>query len=187
MKSTIISWDGSIISIVPIFRIFIVIFIIALLFTELFYTEKSHVRNLKILDKLFYRPMLKDGSISQEFTKNLFPNLETMIQLHSKYRYDPNFFDLQVWGNTVDTDETLWSWSSGLAIPSAVFWHFYVKPHFSNLKIFRGVRTFCLNFLSDLLGSKNWQTKEASNYTKTCGCRRRLEEWSPQALFCLTS
>ena len=53
-------------------------------FAELFYTEKCHVRNLKIMDKLFYRPMLKDGSISQEFTKSLFPNLETMIQLHSK-------------------------------------------------------------------------------------------------------
>ena len=36
------------------------------------------------MDKLFYRPMLKEQSISQEFTKSLFPNLETMIQLHSK-------------------------------------------------------------------------------------------------------
>ncbi|XP_053408833.1 rho guanine nucleotide exchange factor 12-like isoform X6 [Mercenaria mercenaria] len=49
---------------------------------ELFYTEKCHVRNLKILDKLFYRPMLKEQAIPQDFTKSLFPNLETMIRLH---------------------------------------------------------------------------------------------------------
>ncbi|XP_052805006.1 uncharacterized protein LOC128234667 isoform X6 [Mya arenaria] len=49
---------------------------------ELFYTEKCHVRNLKILDKLFYQPMKHEQSISLEFTKSLFPNLETMIQLH---------------------------------------------------------------------------------------------------------
>ena len=52
--------------------------------SELFYTEKCHVRNLKILDKLFYRPMLKEQAIPQDFTKSLFPNLETMIVLHGK-------------------------------------------------------------------------------------------------------
>ncbi|KAK3611367.1 hypothetical protein CHS0354_025897 [Potamilus streckersoni] len=50
---------------------------------ELFYTERSHLKNLKILDKLFYKPMMADPNISQEFTKSLFPNLETMIILHS--------------------------------------------------------------------------------------------------------
>ncbi|KAL4228501.1 PDZ domain containing 1 [Mactra antiquata] len=49
---------------------------------ELFYTEQCHVRNLKILDTLFYRPMMKETAIPQEFTKSLFPNLETMIALH---------------------------------------------------------------------------------------------------------
>lgn len=56
--------------------------------SELFYTEKCHVRSLKIMDKLFYRPMLKESSIPNEFTKSLFPNLETMILLHGKCRGD---------------------------------------------------------------------------------------------------
>ncbi|KAJ8316065.1 hypothetical protein KUTeg_006079 [Tegillarca granosa] len=50
---------------------------------ELFYTEKSHVRNLKILDVLFYKPMAQDPSIPQDFVKTLFPNIHEMIQLHS--------------------------------------------------------------------------------------------------------
>ncbi|XP_052253309.1 uncharacterized protein LOC127859834 isoform X3 [Dreissena polymorpha] len=49
---------------------------------ELFYTEKCHVRSLKILDKLFYQPMKHENSIQKDFCQLLFPNLETMIQLH---------------------------------------------------------------------------------------------------------
>jgi len=56
---------------------------------ELFYTEKSHVRSLKLLDKLFYRPMLKDNYIPDEFTKSLFPNLETMTTLHGMCAHLP--------------------------------------------------------------------------------------------------
>ncbi|KAL5020524.1 hypothetical protein ScPMuIL_003416 [Solemya velum] len=54
---------------------------------ELFHTEKAHVRNLKILDKLFYRPMSK-SNISQDLTEALFPNLSVMIQLHCSINND---------------------------------------------------------------------------------------------------
>ncbi|XP_011430726.3 rho guanine nucleotide exchange factor 11 isoform X28 [Magallana gigas] len=50
---------------------------------ELFYTERTHCRNLKILQNLFYKPMSQDPNISNELIKVLFPNLEEMITLHS--------------------------------------------------------------------------------------------------------
>ncbi|XP_069115290.1 rho guanine nucleotide exchange factor 11-like isoform X4 [Argopecten irradians] len=49
---------------------------------ELIYTERRHVRNLKIMESLFQKPMVQDPNISEEFTKLLFPNLDYMIQLH---------------------------------------------------------------------------------------------------------
>ena len=58
--------------------------ILLLFFTELFYTERTHCRNLKILQNLFYKPMSQDPNISNELIKLLFPNLEEMIALHGK-------------------------------------------------------------------------------------------------------
>lgn len=49
---------------------------------ELFHTERAHMRNMKILDQLFNKPMLKTEHISQELVKALFPNLEKIISLH---------------------------------------------------------------------------------------------------------
>ncbi|XP_033758235.1 uncharacterized protein LOC117340584 [Pecten maximus] len=49
---------------------------------ELIYTERRHVRNLKIMESLFQKPMVQDPNISEEFTKLLFPNLDYMIHLH---------------------------------------------------------------------------------------------------------
>lgn len=56
-----------------------------LCFLELFHTERAHMRNMKILDQLFNKPMLKTEHISQELVKALFPNLEKIISLHRKY------------------------------------------------------------------------------------------------------
>ncbi|XP_067675120.1 rho guanine nucleotide exchange factor 11-like isoform X5 [Haliotis asinina] len=48
---------------------------------ELFYTERAHVRSLKIIDKLFHRPMAVEGG-HHELARYLFPNLDQMIELH---------------------------------------------------------------------------------------------------------
>ncbi|XP_046548246.1 LOW QUALITY PROTEIN: rho guanine nucleotide exchange factor 11-like [Haliotis rubra] len=48
---------------------------------ELFYTERAHVRSLKIIDRLFHRPMAVEGS-HHELARYLFPNLDQMIELH---------------------------------------------------------------------------------------------------------
>lgn len=52
---------------------------------ELFHTEKAHVRNLKVMHKLFYTPMQSLDWIPIETVKLLFPNLDEMITIHSKY------------------------------------------------------------------------------------------------------
>ncbi|XP_032229131.1 rho guanine nucleotide exchange factor 12 isoform X5 [Nematostella vectensis] len=49
---------------------------------ELIYTEKTHVRNLKVLDKVFHKPMKKMNIMPYEYIKKLFPNLQELIEIH---------------------------------------------------------------------------------------------------------
>ncbi|KFM79191.1 Rho guanine nucleotide exchange factor 11, partial [Stegodyphus mimosarum] len=49
---------------------------------ELFHTERTHVRNLKVLDRLFYKPMLQEQLLPPDFLNLLFPNLEEMLEIH---------------------------------------------------------------------------------------------------------
>ncbi|XP_066907035.1 rho guanine nucleotide exchange factor 12 isoform X2 [Halyomorpha halys] len=52
---------------------------------ELFYTEKSHVRGLKVLERIFYRPMKEKEILNPEQLNLLFANLEEMVQIHSTF------------------------------------------------------------------------------------------------------
>ncbi|XP_071744698.1 uncharacterized protein [Lepeophtheirus salmonis] len=53
---------------------------------EFFHTERSHVRNLKVLDRIFYRRMLDNPSLmSEDMVQKLFPNLDKLIQIHTKF------------------------------------------------------------------------------------------------------
>lgn len=54
-------------------------------FSELFHTERTHVRNLKVLDSLFYRPMIQEQLLPADFISLLFPNLEEMLEIHSNF------------------------------------------------------------------------------------------------------
>ncbi|XP_034539912.1 rho guanine nucleotide exchange factor 12 isoform X2 [Notolabrus celidotus] len=49
---------------------------------ELFYTERSHLRRLRVLDSVFYQRLNRDGILPQEDLKHIFINLEEIIQLH---------------------------------------------------------------------------------------------------------
>ncbi|XP_032905513.1 rho guanine nucleotide exchange factor 12 isoform X4 [Amblyraja radiata] len=49
---------------------------------ELFHTERAHIRMLKVLDVIFYQKMMRDGSIPTADVKNIFSNLEEILQLH---------------------------------------------------------------------------------------------------------
>ncbi|XP_017346452.2 rho guanine nucleotide exchange factor 12 isoform X1 [Ictalurus punctatus] len=49
---------------------------------ELFYTERAHVRTLKVLDNVFYQKLTRDSILPPADIKNIFSNLEEIIQLH---------------------------------------------------------------------------------------------------------
>ncbi|XP_061818723.2 rho guanine nucleotide exchange factor 12 isoform X1 [Nerophis lumbriciformis] len=49
---------------------------------ELFYTERAHLRMLKVLDGVFYQRLSRDAILPSEDIKNIFTNLEEIIQLH---------------------------------------------------------------------------------------------------------
>ncbi|XP_073719350.1 rho guanine nucleotide exchange factor 12 isoform X2 [Misgurnus anguillicaudatus] len=49
---------------------------------ELLYTERAHVRMLKVLDSVFYQKLTKDNILPPADIKNIFTNLEEIIQLH---------------------------------------------------------------------------------------------------------
>ncbi|XP_023286681.1 rho guanine nucleotide exchange factor 12-like isoform X2 [Seriola lalandi dorsalis] len=49
---------------------------------ELFYTERAHLRMLKVLDCVFYQRLNRDSILPPEDIKHIFINLEEIIQLH---------------------------------------------------------------------------------------------------------
>jgi len=52
---------------------------------ELFYTERSHVRILKVLDRVFRRPLLESGLMPREVVDRLFPNIDEVLAVHASY------------------------------------------------------------------------------------------------------
>ena len=50
----------------------------------MFYTERNHVRNLKIIDQIFHHPMQVQENVSEEFIRLLFANIKQMIEMHSE-------------------------------------------------------------------------------------------------------
>ena len=52
---------------------------------ELFYTERNHVRNLKIMFRVYYANMIKH-SVPTDFLRLLFPNLEELILIHQELK-----------------------------------------------------------------------------------------------------
>ncbi|KAJ8280592.1 hypothetical protein GJAV_G00056630 [Gymnothorax javanicus] len=49
---------------------------------ELFYTERAHLRILKVLDSVFYQKLTRDAILPPADTKRIFTNLEEIVQLH---------------------------------------------------------------------------------------------------------
>ncbi|XP_045080063.1 rho guanine nucleotide exchange factor 12 isoform X2 [Coregonus clupeaformis] len=49
---------------------------------ELFYTERAHLRMLKVLDNVFYQKLSRDGILPPGDIKHIFSNLEEIVQLH---------------------------------------------------------------------------------------------------------
>ncbi|XP_068457060.1 rho guanine nucleotide exchange factor 12-like [Clinocottus analis] len=49
---------------------------------ELFYTERAHLRTLKVLDSVFHQRLNRDAVLPPEDIRHIFSNLEEIIQLH---------------------------------------------------------------------------------------------------------
>lgn len=54
-------------------------------FVELFHTERTHVRNLKVLDRVFFRPMFQEQLLPADQLTLLFPNVEEMLDIHGGF------------------------------------------------------------------------------------------------------
>uniref|UniRef100_A0A3Q1EG37 Rho guanine nucleotide exchange factor 12-like n=1 Tax=Acanthochromis polyacanthus TaxID=80966 RepID=A0A3Q1EG37_9TELE len=67
---------------------------------ELFYTERAHLRRLKVIDCVFYQRLNRDGILPPEDIKHIFINLEEIIHLLSNiyvfcsrdFTCQPSFF-----------------------------------------------------------------------------------------------
>lgn len=51
-------------------------------FLELIHTERTHVRNLKILLTVFYKPMLAQNIVPPELVKLFFANIDELVEIH---------------------------------------------------------------------------------------------------------
>ncbi|VDK50548.1 unnamed protein product [Anisakis simplex] len=49
---------------------------------ELFHTERTHVRNLKILYTVFYKPMVMQNVVPPDVVKLFFANLDELVEIH---------------------------------------------------------------------------------------------------------
>ncbi|XP_018395362.1 PREDICTED: rho guanine nucleotide exchange factor 11 isoform X4 [Cyphomyrmex costatus] len=52
---------------------------------ELFHTERSHVRALKVLSRVFHKPLLESQVLPSDQIQLLFPNLAEMLKIHSQF------------------------------------------------------------------------------------------------------
>ncbi|KAI6177629.1 hypothetical protein M3Y97_00928700 [Aphelenchoides bicaudatus] len=50
---------------------------------EFYHTERTHVRNLKVICRFFFKPIVEQKLGSREFVKLVFGNLDELLELHS--------------------------------------------------------------------------------------------------------
>lgn len=55
---------------------------ISLSFAELFHTERSHVRNLKVLELIFWKRLSNAKILKQEESNLIFSNLSELLDIH---------------------------------------------------------------------------------------------------------
>uniref|UniRef100_A0A915BA68 DH domain-containing protein n=1 Tax=Parascaris univalens TaxID=6257 RepID=A0A915BA68_PARUN len=51
---------------------------------ELFHTERTHVRNLKVLYTVFYKPMVMQNVVPPDVVKLFFANLDQLVEIHGE-------------------------------------------------------------------------------------------------------
>ncbi|KAM6972865.1 rho guanine nucleotide exchange factor 12 [Aplochiton taeniatus] len=81
---------------------------------ELFYTERAHVRMLRVLDHVFYQKLSRDAVLPPADIKNIFTNLEEILQLHVSISEQMAVIRKRSETSVIDQiGEDLLSWFSG--------------------------------------------------------------------------
>ncbi|XP_010721961.1 rho guanine nucleotide exchange factor 12 isoform X2 [Meleagris gallopavo] len=83
---------------------------------ELFYTERAHVRTLKVLHNVFYQRVTREGILSSSDKRKIFSNLEDILGLHVALNDQMKAVRKRNETSVIDQiGEDLLSWFSGAA------------------------------------------------------------------------
>ncbi|XP_072548223.1 rho guanine nucleotide exchange factor 12 isoform X2 [Salminus brasiliensis] len=145
---------------------------------ELFYTERAHVRMLKVLDNVFYQKLSRDNILPPADIKNIFTNLEEIIQLHVTISEQMAAIRKKNESSVVDQiGDDLLSWFSGG----------------EEEKMKRAVGTFCSNqpFALELIKSRQKKDQRFTTFMQEAEsnrlCRRlQLKDIIPAEMQRLT-
>ncbi|KAF5899837.1 rho guanine nucleotide exchange factor 12-like isoform X1, partial [Clarias magur] len=145
---------------------------------ELFYTERAHLRTLKVLDNVFYQRMTRETVLPPADIKNIFTNLEEIVQLHTTVTEQMAAIRKKNETTVVDLiGDDLLSWFGGA----------------EEEKIKRAVGTFCSNqpFALELIKSRQKKDQRFASFVQEAEsnrqCRRlQLKDMIPVEMQRLT-
>ncbi|XP_064409149.1 rho guanine nucleotide exchange factor 12 [Latimeria chalumnae] len=117
---------------------------------ELFYTERAHVRMLKVLDQVFYQRMSQDGILPPSDLKHIFSNLDEVLQLHVDLNEQMKAIRKKSDNSVIDQIGELLSWFS--------------RAEEGKLK--KAAATFCSNqpFALELIKSRQKKDSRFQNF-----------------------
>ncbi|XP_056119347.1 rho guanine nucleotide exchange factor 12 isoform X3 [Rhinichthys klamathensis goyatoka] len=126
---------------------------------ELFYTERAHVRMLKVLDSVFYQKLTRENILPLADIKNIFTNLEEIIQLHMRIADQMTAIRKKNETSVIDhIGDELLSWFSGG----------------EEEKIMQAVGTFCSNqpFALELIKSRQKKDQRFTSFMQEAESNR---------------
>ncbi|XP_071353517.1 rho guanine nucleotide exchange factor 12 isoform X2 [Trachinotus anak] len=145
---------------------------------ELFYTERAHVRMLRVLDHVFYQKLSKEAILPPADIKNIFTNLEEILQLHVSIQEQMAAIRKRNESSVIDQiGDDLLSWFSGG----------------EEEKIKQAVGTFCSNqpFALEIIKTKQKKDSRFTSFIQEAEsnrlCRRlQLKDIIPIEMLRLT-
>ncbi|XP_051965821.1 rho guanine nucleotide exchange factor 12 isoform X2 [Xyrauchen texanus] len=127
---------------------------------ELFYTERAHVRMLKVLDSVFYQKLTRDNILPPADIKNIFTNLEEIVQLHMRIADQMTVIRKKNESSVIDQiGNDLLSWFSGG----------------EEEQVKQAVSTFCSNqpFALELIKSRQKKDQRFNTFMQEAESNRR--------------
>uniref|UniRef100_A0AAR2K1I4 Rho guanine nucleotide exchange factor 12 n=1 Tax=Pygocentrus nattereri TaxID=42514 RepID=A0AAR2K1I4_PYGNA len=127
---------------------------------ELFYTERAHLRMLKVLDNVFYQRMTREAILPPTDIKNIFTNLEEIVHLHMSITEQMTAIRKKNETAVMDLiGDDLLSWFSGA----------------EEEKIKQAVGTFCSNqpFALELIKSRQKKDQRFASFVQEAESNRQ--------------